>query len=210
MIRSRSKPSALAARAIIRGGVGHKYWAAFSEETQEQIQTTAKSIFDILFVPPLPKSPINTLDLPIAGRSYSGGDSLGLIYDFVSLANNLVEGKEKPDDKSKQKEAIDEDGQGTLTYLKKVKRIAQRLSGKHSSSLGLHPAVYFYGITGRYQPAAFLATIGLIQDIELRKSFARFTEHRARFEEFLLQHRYFTNQIVSKFGGRLKSFESLS
>jgi hypothetical protein len=211
MIRSRHKPSALAARAIIRGGVGHKYWAAFSEENQEQIRGTAKQIYDILFVPPLPKSPLNTLDLPIAGRSYSGGDSLGLIFDFVSLANDLVESKQRKPETSKQKEreVIDKDGKQTLEYLKNAKRITQRLSGKHPGSLGLHPAVYFYGITGRYQPAAFLATIALIQDIDKRNAFNWFTKHRARFEEFLLRHRYFTNQIVGKFGGRLKSYEYL-
>ena len=93
MIKARKFPSALVARAIIRGGVGHEYWGAFSEEVRIEIKALAKSIHDILFIPPMPKSPLNTLDLPIAGRSYSGGDSLGLIFDFVGLANrHLAEG----------------------------------------------------------------------------------------------------------------------
>src|SRR5438128_2558117 len=73
IIKSRRAPSALAARAIIRGGVGHPYWKKFPELTQQLIREQAKAIFDILFVPPMPKQPIETLELPIAGRSYSGG-----------------------------------------------------------------------------------------------------------------------------------------
>jgi hypothetical protein len=209
MIKSRKLPSALVARAIIRGGVGHEYWAAFPEEARSEIKDIAKAIHNILFIPPMPKSPLNTLDLPIAGRSYSGGDSLGLIFDFVSLANNLVTQKEDKGKEPKHKETEDSDGQQTITFLKNVKRVAQRLSGKHPSSLGLHPAVYFYGITGRYQPTAFLATIGLIQLLERTDGFKWFTQHRAAFEEFLLRYRYFTNQIVFNFGGRLKSYDPL-
>jgi hypothetical protein len=214
MIRSRTKPSAVAARAIIRGGVGHKYWAAFPELTQAAIRETAKSIHDILFVPPMPKTPLTTFDLPIAGRSYSGGDSLGLVFDFVNLANDLVEPKQKQKTRQgkdrKEKETVDIDGSQTIAYLNNVKRIAQRMSGKHPSSLGLHPGVYFYGITGRYQATAFLATVGMIHNLEETvDGFSWFTQHRAKFEEFLLQYRYFTNQIVSQFGGRLKSYDAL-
>lgn len=209
-IKSRRNPSAIVARAIIKGGVGHEYWSAFPEETRTEIKELAKLIHEILFIPPMPKSPLNTLDLPIAGRSYSGGESLGLIFDFVSLANNLVAPKQAGKaDQAKPKETVDIDGQETIVYLKNVKRITQRLSGKHPSSLGLHPAVYFYGITGRYQPTAFLATIGLIQHLEPTGKFNWFTQHRAAFEEFLLRYRYFTNQIVSQFGGRLKSYDAL-
>lgn len=210
IIKSRRNPSAIVARAIIKGGVGHEYWSAFPEDTRAEIKELAKLIHEILFIPPMPKSPLNTLDLPIAGRSYSGGESLGLIFDFVSLANNLVAPKQAGKaNQTKPKETVDIDGQETINYLKNVKRITQRLSGKHPSSLGLHPAVYFYGITGRYQPTAFLATIGLIQYLESTGKFNWFTQHRAAFEEFLLRYRYFTNQIVSQFGGRLKSYDAL-
>jgi len=210
IIKSRKNPSAIVARAIIKGGVGHEYWSAFEEDARTEIKDLAKLIHEILFIPPMPKSPLNTLDLPIAGRSYSGGESLGLIFDFVSLANGLVTAKKAPpNDPAKSKETEDVDGKQTIAYLKNVKRIGQRLSGKHPSSLGLHPAVYFYGITGRYQPTAFLATIGLIQHLESKNGFNWFTQHRAAFEEFLLRYRYFTNQIVSQFGGRLKSYDAL-
>jgi len=227
IIKSRKAPSALAARAIIRGGVGHPYWQKFPELTQQLIREQAKAIFDILFVPPMPKQPIETLELPIAGRSYSGGDSLGLVFDFVGVANDAVSVKTPklakttivPLDasvapgatKSKGRDATtdDPDGSETIRWLKQARRLAQRISGKHASSLGVHPAVYFYGVTGRYQPTAFLAIAGLFQKFDRDKKFQWFTSHRATFEEFLLKHRYITNEIVNIKGGRLKSYEAL-
>jgi len=217
MIKARHKPSALAARAIVRAGTGHQYWAAFPVENQEKIRKQAKSIYDILFVPAL-ETVITTGDLPIAGRSYAGGESLGLVFNFVSIASGLhleatkklvKKGRKKKGEVKEDIEADDNDGLPTLTYLGKVYDIAERLSGHEGCSLGSHPAVYFYGITGRFQPTAFLATVGLIQDLAKKKAFDWFTEHRAKFEEFLLRHRHFTNQIVSKFGGQLRSYPSL-
>ena len=66
------------------------------------------------------------------------------------------------------------------------------MSGNSPASLGLHPAIYFYGATGRYQPAAFLAAVRFIQNLEQRRAFIRFTDIRAKFEDFLLKYRYFT------------------
>ena len=64
----------------------------------------------------------------------------------------------------------------------------QRISGTHSSSLGLHPAIYFYSTMGRHQPTAFLAVVGFIMELEQREQLRVFTEHRERFEDFLLAH----------------------
>jgi len=69
-LQSRNKPNALAARAIIRSGTGHKYWSRFHEAAQVEIEKEAKEINELLFTPTL-RSPIKTLDLPVAGRGYS-------------------------------------------------------------------------------------------------------------------------------------------
>ena len=53
-------------------------------------------------------------------------------------------------------------------------RIANRISGLHPSSLGLHPVVYFYSSTGRYQPTAFLATVEMVKDLERQNAFKEF------------------------------------
>lgn len=207
MIEARAEPNALAARALIRSGVGHKYWSAFPKPNQEEIERHAREIYDTLFKPVL-EEPIKTLDLPVAGRGYSAG-SVKLMFDFVNLANGLIEGqktKTKGKTGQEKEDRRDKDGSQTIRYLKRVKRIASRISGDSPSSLGLHPAVYFYGATGRYQPTAFLAVVRLIDDLDATNSFIRFTEARSRLEEFLLGHRYFINQIVTKHGSGRRGY----
>jgi hypothetical protein len=103
----------------------------------------------------------------------------------------------------------DNDGKATTKCLKNVRRIASRISGNAPRSLGLHPAVYFYSATGRYQPNTFIATASLIQQLEDHDKFADFTRKRARFEDFILSHRYFVNQITASFGGGRKGLSPL-
>lgn len=198
MLKARRSPNALAARAIIRAGVGHKYWSKFEAKIQDAIETEAKNVYDNLFQPQL-ETPIKTTDIPIAGRAYSA-QTLPLIFDLVNLANDNVSGtkvKEVPDDL---------DGSKTLDYLKIVRKIAYRISGTHASSLGLHPVVYFYGATGRFQPTSFFGVVALIKDLEKTDGFAGFTSVRRKFEDFLLNHKYLSNQITQKFGSGLKSY----
>lgn len=200
LLKSRKSPNALAARAIIRSGTGHKYWSKFAADKQLEIQKIAKAINSSLFIPPL-KTPIKTLDLPVAGRGYST-QSLPLIFELVNLTNNVVAQKNKS-------LAPDVDGQETINYLKCTQRAVDRICGTNPSSLGVHPAVYFYSTTGRYQPTAFLAVVALIKDLEKADGFKRFTAQRAAFEAFLLKHKNFVNQVTLKFGSGVKGFAQL-
>lgn len=183
LIKARKKPNAISARALIRAGTGHKYWSSFKAATKTEIEKTAKEVYDNLFLPVLEYS-IKTLDLPAADRGYTA-DSVAMIFDLV----NFLNGANEP--------ALQDDttGDATLKLLKNVKEAASRVFGPDPGSLGLHPGVYCYGATGRFQSTAFLAAIGFVQELEKRKSFARFTAHRKEFEEFLLRYRYFVNQI---------------
>jgi|SRR5215213_778367 len=217
ILRSRKHPNALAARAIMRAGTGHRYWEQFTEEYQKGIETLAAEIHRILFSPPL-VTPIKTLDLPVAGRSYSAL-TLPLIYDLVNLANGETpltpaEKAKTPKKGEKAKETpkpdlTDPDGQKTIRYLAKVRATVQRISGTHSSSLGLHPAIYFYSTMGRHQPTAFLAVVGFIMELERREQLKVFAQHREKFEDFLLAQKDMVNQIVRRFGGGLKPFYRL-
>ena len=93
LLMARNLPNALAARAIIRAGTGHKYWGKFNEETQAGIVRLSKEINDYLFVPAL-TTPIKTLNIPIAGRVYSA-QALPLLYDLVNISNGVHLEKEK-------------------------------------------------------------------------------------------------------------------
>ena len=198
LLISRKKPNAIAARAIVRSGTGHKYWSKFSSTNQTEIQELAKDINDILFTPKL-KSPVKSIDLPIAGQGYSAR-SLSLILDFVNITNDFD---------SKTTLLDDIDGQLTINTLKKSKRIAQRILGNHPGSLGLHPAVYFYSITGKHQPTAFLAIIELIKDFETRDFYKKFLPVRFNFENYLLKNKQISNQVTLKYGSGRKGYRQL-
>lgn len=198
LLKSRTHPNALAARAIVRSGTGHKYWSRFADDVRNEIEEHARAINDLLFAPTL-KTPIKTLDLPVAGKGYSA-QTLPLIFEFVNLA-----GAQKGDGSL----SPDTSGEKTLKYLKACRKIVNRLSGSHPSSLGLHPAVYFYSATGRYQPTAFLATVSMLRSFEEKDSFGKFTSVRDRFETFLVKYRILVNQITVKYGSGSKGYARL-
>jgi hypothetical protein len=216
ILESRARPNALSARAILRAGTGHKYWYKFSDAHKSEIEKTAKEINTSLFVPPL-KTPIKTLDLPIAGRAYSA-QALPLLFDFVNIANDVEMDKKKHGKKNKTvldaapkvlDRLADLDGSKTIEYLKRTRQLTNRISSTHASSLGLHPAVYFYSATGRHQPTSFLAVVNLIKEFEQKDYFAAFCKNRRRFEDFLIAHKDFPNQVVVNSGSGLKGYAKL-
>lgn len=198
LLKSRNKANALAARAIIRSGTGHKYWSKFKKEFQDKIELESKELNNLLFTPEL-RTPIKTLDLPVAGRGYSS-QTLPLIFDLINIANDVNVGDALIDDP---------DGNDTVNYLMSTKKLLNRITGTHPSSLGLHPIVYFYSNAGRYQPTAFFAIIQLIKDFGVKNQFKQFTEIRNEFENFLLKYKHFINQITLKYGSGLKGYQQV-
>jgi len=202
LIQYRRKPNALATRSLIRAGTGHKYWSAFSEQNQADVEKIALYIYNTLFKPPI-EPPLHTTELPIAGRGYSG-ESLKMVFDLVNLMNNVSPDMWKRKITTKRLGTATEriqlsddlDGAQTLRFLKEVKKVVIRVgSNDPKASLGLHPLVYFYGSTGKFLQVAFLAVAVFVKDLETRDAFAKFTKVRSKFEDFLLEHRDFVNQI---------------
>ncbi len=198
LLKSRKLPNALAARAIVRSGTGHKYWSSFNPERRQEIESLAKSVNELLFSPSL-KTPIKTLDLPVAGKGYSS-QTLPLVFEFVNLVNGV-----KPDSNLTE----DLSGDETLAMLRACKKLVDRISGTHPSSLGLHPVVYFYSTTGRYQQTAFLAVVALLGEFENDKRFREFISVRKSFEDFFLKHKLFVNQVTLKYGSGPKGYARL-
>jgi hypothetical protein len=120
IIKARKKPNAVATRALMNAGTGHKYWSDFPAPTQQRIESLSREIYDGLFRPLL-ESPIKTLDLPIAGQSYSA-NAFKMILDLVNMVNGVTptmwEDKSgaRPK-KGGQRLEDDPDGQQTVTYL---------------------------------------------------------------------------------------------
>jgi hypothetical protein len=216
MIKARRKPNALAARAFIRAGTGHKYWSTFDDSARAEIEETAKEVYNLIFKPDL-DSQIRTSDLPVAGRGYSA-DSIQMVFELVNFVNELVPEmwRQNPPSRKRRagnpaREALsdDTDGQATIKCMRRVKRATVRIVGKDPGSLGLHPAVYFYSATGRFQAAAFLAAVAFTKELEDSHAFGKFTSVRADFEEFLVNHQYFLNQIVQRFGSFMRSVPTI-
>ena len=194
LLKARKKPYAMASRAIMRSGTGHKYWSKFSKKIRGDIVKIAKEINESLFTPET-TGPIKTLDLALAGKNYSSR-TLPLIFDLVKLSNNAL--KITVND--------DKDGANTLKYLRKTNKIVRRFTTTHASSLGLHPALYFYSEKGRYQPTAFLAWIEIIKELEAKKQFNKFTDIREIFEEYIFKRKNISNQVTTKYGSGLKGY----
>jgi hypothetical protein len=136
--------------------------------------------------------------LPVAGRGYSS-QTLPLVFDLVNLIN----------DHSNMETVDDQDGQSTILYLKNCQKVLNRVTGTHPSSLGLHPVVYFYSSTGRYQPTAFFAVLELVKDMEQAGSFKAFISVRRKFEEFVLKYKMLPLQVVYKYGSGTKGYQPL-
>jgi hypothetical protein len=194
LIKSRKKPNGIASRAIIKGGKGHQYWSKFGKEKIEQIEQLAEEINKSFFLPKL-KNPVKTLDLPIGGKGYSSQSPL-LIFEYVNMVNRISEIEGIEDDIS---------GEKTIEYLKKSKKISNLINSTHPSSLGLHPAVYFYSKGGRHKTASFFAVTKLLMELERKKRFKQFTDCRENFEEILIDYDFVIQQILRHYRSSSKA-----
>lgn len=197
LLRERRNPVAISARSIVRAGTGHKYWSRFDDGIKSQIEKSAKELHELLFQPEI-NEPIKTLDLPLGGRSSPIG-ALNLLMDFIATAARQSDIDEK-------KWAIncpDNDGTATVTTLKRCSNVMRRITGNDASSLGLHPAVYFYNQRGKHSAFLFLAVTRVfaraLQDNN-KALFEKFTKCRGELEQFLLDNKAIINQAIVQIG----------
>lgn len=186
LISSRNKAHAIAARAIVRAGRGHKYWSAFDEETQEQIIYLANEIHAILFGNQrLSMDEINSL--PIGGP-FSSSYTLDTVTQTVKICNGIVNEKDEKD--------------GTpinvVNYLKNTLRILEYISSKKPYSFGLHPFVYFYSDLGKHKVGSYYGILELFVNIINNKQLNRFIEVRQAFENTLMSYSFLVQQIIRK------------
>lgn len=207
ILNSRFKPNAIAARAIVRRATGHKYWKDFSPAGIAEVEELGAEVYGALYSPPL-STPIRTTDLPIAGPGY-GSQTLPLIYDFVNIANGfqVIDPTKNKDVAPVAHEPADE--AATVKTMRLTNKLARRMTGKHSSSLGLSPAVYFYSSNGRHQPTAVLAISLLLMELDGSGRLNDFTTARAAYEQFLIDHKMFVNQMVTQYGSMAKGYRQL-
>jgi hypothetical protein len=160
--------------------------SSFNAKEQEKIKDEANEVHDLLFTPEL-NHPIKSVDLPVGGPVYSG-TALAMVYDLIALSVGVP----SRDD--------DTNGVRTVEYLSRCKRVVQLLVSNDPSSLGLHPAVYFYSWTGKHQPILLLTMAELIVELERTNKLPWFTRLRGEFETFLFSNRSLLNQLIRKYG----------
>jgi hypothetical protein len=185
LIRNRDRPIAIAARAILRAGTGHKYWSSFAVEDQQKIEKISSEIFSLLFNPEI-KDPIKTLDIPLGGAT-SPVDALSILVEFLLVANAGRTGvktlAEYPAGKS---------GAATISAALHALGILKRMTGNTPGSLGLHPAVYFYNERGKHSRFLFLGMIDLLtRKLDSNDSgfFRKFSAGRQGMEKFLIENK---------------------
>jgi hypothetical protein len=195
LLRNRRKPVPIAARAIIRAGKGHRYWSCFNDSIAEKIEVEAAKLHKVLFAPEL-KRPVKTLDLPLGG-SKGIRTAIQVLIDFILMANR------KQQEEMSEISDFDDDssGENTIEVLKRSSILATRITGNADGSLGLHPAIYFYGPSGRHSSPMFLGTVSLIAEKLANNDnnfFKKFTKVRNALETLLIENKDLIAMILQK------------
>jgi 5-methylcytosine-specific restriction endonuclease McrA len=211
VIRARKKPNALATRALMNVGAGYEYWREFSKENKNKIRDISKSVYAMLFEPAY-KVPVKTPELPLAGSPYSS-PAFRMILDMVNIVNDVTDSmwmfNHKKPDGDENTLPNETEGSATVGFMKKVEKTVMLLCADDESSLGLHPMVYCYGPSAKFQPPAFLATVKFFSELSRNKRLISFTEVRKHFEDFLINHRHFTVALAHAGGSRTRSLRPL-
>lgn len=214
LIHARYCPNAIAARAISLKGKGGAYWERFDSSKKAEISKLAESVYNLLFTPDLDVGELKTADLPIAG-AYSAANALGLIFQFVNIANNVPPKRPASRTEAQMIVPADVDGTGTVQFLKSAQRAASLLSNlrttAHSRSVDLHPFVYFYSHQGLHQPTMFLAVAYWLWDLDKRKKLPELAANgiRGRLEDFLLENSFLIQSISRKARGEERAVRQI-
>jgi hypothetical protein len=215
VIKARRKPNAIATRALVGAGTGHKLKLVKAEEISE----LSCEVYRLLFGE-IVELGAHSPDVPRAGQPYSG-EAFKMILDMVNLFNGITpsmwQESGKPASSSKRsntKTAVtllpnDVDGDETLRLLRKVKEIARLTCDyDYEGSLGLDQAVYSYGKAGKFHSSAFIASLQFAKELWDKNQRYIFTKIREPFEEFLVRHKSFINDLGHSKGSRLRALES--
>lgn len=195
LLRNRRRPIPIAARAVIRAGKGHRYWSAFPPSAASKIEEAAFALHQTLFEPEV-RRPLKTLDLPLGG-SKGVRTALQVLIDFMLIANRDQLGKPA----KLQDQEVDETGNATVNVLVKATRLATWITGNSNGSLGLHPAVYFYGPSGVHSGPMFMGTIALIGRKLVNNDsafFKKFSGVRAEVERALIEYKDLIATILQR------------
>jgi predicted GIY-YIG superfamily endonuclease len=117
--------------------------------------------------------------------------------DFILVANRNQKGAPV----TVADQADDLTGRETVSVLEKAVRLASRMTGNDKGSLGLHPAVYFYGPSGRHQSPMFMGVATLLSRKLAnhdKQFFEKFTRVRKHLEEILVTNKDLIATLIQR------------
>ncbi|PMD97386.1 hypothetical protein BWI97_07085 [Siphonobacter sp. BAB-5405] len=208
LLRNRLHPIPVSARAIIRAGKGNKYWSKFNPENIQEVERLAKELHVSLFDPEV-SAPLKTLDLPLGG-SKGIRTALQILIEFLQISCISNSNKEVSINYGEP----DITGEHTVQVLRRANKLSSRITGNENGSLGLHPAIYFYGHSGIHSSPLFLGTAKFISEKLAnndKEFFKKFTRVRAIIEQALIAHKEIISTILQKFGStnRVRAYSNL-
>jgi hypothetical protein len=205
IIRTRRWPESIAARSLWRVEGGKHYTIGFSEEVTSEIHRLATETHELLLRPD-PNDELPLVVPVIAGANTNAG--MGILDQFIHLANNLPDRKiikNNFEPLSESDPKIDKTGEIAVEYLKKAKKLAEVISSGERWSFGMHPLVYAYSKSCKFLPGAFFAQVKLIKFLEAQDKGIWFSEHRAKFEDFIVDHKDHLTKLTHDSGSKIKS-----
>lgn len=201
LIKNRTKPISIGARAIARAGSGHTYWSAFNAKNQAEVEKLAEELHRLIFEPEA-TTPLKTLDLPLGG-SKSPVDALTVLIDFLAVCDAKINIERLADASM----PADDSGDKTIEIMRSALQVAHRITGNRPESLGLHPAVYFSNDRGKHSRFLFLGMCALIAE-RLRNNdggwFRKFTIAREMMEKFLISNKSLIGIVLQNLGKRTR------
>src|SRR5690606_33521390 len=129
--------------------------------------------------------------------------ALKTLIEYVHLATRNQQGEPK----HIKDQEDDETGETTIRVLKKVDELTSRITGNDKGSLGVHPAVYFYGPTGQHSTTMFMGFASLIKEKLLNNDpvfFINFTTVRSRLETILVANKPMIAMIIQGYVSKIR------
>lgn len=210
--KARRKPNVLATRALMRAGA--QYYSHLPRAAE--ITDLAKKAYGIVFGQ-IKEIDTQSPDVPRAGKPYSQ-EAFRLVLDMVNYFNEISPAMwQESRAKGKSPKAgptlqDDDTGDVVIEYLRRVADVASLVGDSGAAapgSLGMDMAVYAYGGSGTLNAAAFLGAHKFALTLRKNKLLAQFTTVRKEFEEFLVRHQSFVNQLGHMKGSRTRPLESV-
>lgn len=187
LIVNRERDYAIASRAIVRAGMGYKYWSGFSEKGEQTVQKLSQSIHSLLFGDG--KINVNDINSFTIGGFQSSSLTLDVVTQTVKICNDIKDLKDS--------------NEGTeinvINCLKNTIKILQYINSSEQFSLGIHPFVYFYSDIGKHKIGSFYGFLLFIKNLIKDKKINDFIKVREKFENVIYDYSFVAQQIIRKY-----------